>query len=76
MQERIEWKWIEAFTETFRHSAVKKGDPVAIVAESQSRRINVELAELALEAAAAVGGPGLSHQTHSSLCRYDGPLRR
>jgi 2,5-dihydroxypyridine 5,6-dioxygenase len=49
MQERIEWKWIEAFTETFRLSAVEPGDSVAILAETQSRRINVELAELALQ---------------------------
>ncbi|AKJ70240.1 M29 family peptidase [Pandoraea thiooxydans] len=47
--ERIEHKWIEAFAATLRLCDIQPGDAVAIVAESQSRPVNVELAQLALE---------------------------
>jgi 2,5-dihydroxypyridine 5,6-dioxygenase len=50
--ERIEARWIELFAGVFRDCAVRAGDPVAILAESQSRPILVELADLA---AAAIG---------------------
>ena len=46
--ERIEHKWIAAFQRTFALCKVQPGEVVAIVAESQSRRVNVELARLAL----------------------------
>ena len=49
---RIEAKWIELFAGVFRDCAVRAGDPVAILAESQSRPVLVELADLA---AAAIG---------------------
>lgn len=48
MRERIEGKWIDAFTNVFERSKVGPGDPVAILSETQSRQVNVELAELAL----------------------------
>jgi 2,5-dihydroxypyridine 5,6-dioxygenase len=48
LQDRIEGKWIDAFAKTFALSAVKEGDVVAILSETQSRAINVHLAELAL----------------------------
>ena len=48
LQERIEGKWIDAFAKVFTHCDVKPGDPVAIFSETQSRPINVHLAELAL----------------------------
>ena len=44
----IEWRWIKAFARTFELCAVSPGDEVAIVSETTSRRINVDLAELAL----------------------------
>ena len=47
--ERIEGKWIELFADVLRHCAVDAGDPVAILAESQSRPVLVELADLALQ---------------------------
>jgi 2,5-dihydroxypyridine 5,6-dioxygenase len=47
--ERIEAKWIELFAGVFRDCAVQAGDPVAILAESQSRPILVELADLAAQ---------------------------
>ena len=46
--ERIEGKWIDAFCEVFERCAVKKGDTAAILSETQSRALNVHLAELAL----------------------------
>ncbi len=45
---RIEYKWIAAFANTFTLSKVRPGDTVAIVSETQSRALNVQLAELAL----------------------------
>jgi 2,5-dihydroxypyridine 5,6-dioxygenase len=46
--DRIEAKWIDAFCEIFARCAVKPGDTAAILSETQSRALNVQLAELAL----------------------------
>src|SRR6202046_4284145 len=46
--DRIEAKWIDAFCEIFQRCAVKPGDTAAILSETQSRALNVHLAELAL----------------------------
>jgi 2,5-dihydroxypyridine 5,6-dioxygenase len=46
--ERIEGKWIDAFAEVFARCAVKPRDTAAILSETQSRALNVHLAELAL----------------------------
>src|SRR6202140_2324898 len=46
--DRIEAKWIDAFCEIFERCAVKPGDTAAILSETQSRALNVHLAELAL----------------------------
>jgi 2,5-dihydroxypyridine 5,6-dioxygenase len=46
--DRIEGKWIDAFCEIFAKCAVKAGDSAAILSETQSRPLNVQLAELAL----------------------------
>ncbi|MBI0536647.1 peptidase M29 [Roseomonas sp. KE2513] len=46
--DRIEHKWIEAFAEVLARCAVREGEVVAILSESQSRALNVHLAELAL----------------------------
>jgi len=48
LSDRIEGKWIDAFCEVFEKCAVKRGDTVAILSETQSRALNVHLAELAL----------------------------
>ena len=48
LQERIEGKWIDCFARVFIKCKVEKGEAVAILSESQSRAINVQLAELAL----------------------------
>ena len=47
--EKIEHKWLAAFVRTFSLCHVQPGEVVAILAETQSRRVNVELARLALE---------------------------
>ena len=48
LSDRIEGKWIDAFCETFQRCGVKPGDGAAILSETQSRQLNVQLAELAL----------------------------
>jgi 2,5-dihydroxypyridine 5,6-dioxygenase len=48
LADRIEGKWIDAFCEVFSHCAIKPGDTAAILSETQSRALNVHLAELAL----------------------------
>jgi 2,5-dihydroxypyridine 5,6-dioxygenase len=46
--ERIEGKWIESFKDVFRLCAVKPGEIVAVLSETQSRAVLVELSQLAL----------------------------
>jgi 2,5-dihydroxypyridine 5,6-dioxygenase len=48
LRERIEGKWIDCFAEVFTLCGVQAGDIVAILSETQSRQVNIELAELAL----------------------------
>jgi 2,5-dihydroxypyridine 5,6-dioxygenase len=48
LRERIEGKWIDCFAEVFAKCGLGPGDAVAILSETQSRPVNVELAELAL----------------------------
>jgi 2,5-dihydroxypyridine 5,6-dioxygenase len=48
LSDRIEGKWIDAFCEVFDKCAVRTGDTAAILSETQSRALNVQLAELAL----------------------------
>lgn len=48
LRERIEGKWIDTFERAFRLSGVAQDDEVAILSETQSREVNVQLAELAL----------------------------
>lgn len=47
LQERIEGKWIDSFVEVLRLCDLAAGDNVAILSESQSRPVNVQLCELA-----------------------------
>ena len=47
--ERIESKWIDAFAATFEMCGVGPGDVCAVLSESQSREVNVQLSELALQ---------------------------
>jgi len=46
--DRIEGKWIDLFAEVFARCKVAAGDQCAVLSESQSRELNVRLAELAL----------------------------
>src|SRR5688500_16039920 len=46
--ERIEGKWVHAFKQVFALCAVKRGEIVAILSETQSRAVLVELSQLAL----------------------------
>jgi len=46
--DRIEGKWIDLFAEVFARCKVAAGNICAVLSESQSRALNVQLAELAL----------------------------
>ena len=46
--DRIEGKWIDAFREVLEACGVQRGEVAAILSETQSRALNVHLAELAL----------------------------
>src|SRR5208337_5112410 len=48
LADRIEGKWIDAFCDVLTSCGVKHADIVAILSETQSRALNVQLAELAL----------------------------
>ncbi|MBE9603378.1 peptidase M29 [Acetobacteraceae bacterium H6797] len=48
LNDRIEPQWIEAFERVFALCKVRQGEPVCLLAESQSRPLNIEIAELAL----------------------------
>ncbi len=48
LADRIEAKWIDAFERVFRLCNIAAGDEIAILSETQSRQLNVHLAELAL----------------------------
>ncbi len=47
-EDRIEAKWIDAFQQVMDLCAIDAGQSVAILSETQSRSLNVQLAELAL----------------------------
>jgi 2,5-dihydroxypyridine 5,6-dioxygenase len=47
--DRIEAKWIDTFEKILKHCQVKPGDEVAILSETQSHQLNVQLCELALQ---------------------------
>lgn len=49
LADRIEAKWIDAFEEVFRLCAPAPGETVALLSETQSRPLNVHIAELALQ---------------------------
>lgn len=46
--DRIEARWIDMFCSVFELCGLKPGDTAAVLSETQSREINVHLAELAL----------------------------
>jgi 2,5-dihydroxypyridine 5,6-dioxygenase len=48
LNDRIEAKWIDLFADVFARCKVNAGDVCAVLSESQSRALNVQLAELAL----------------------------
>ena len=48
LADRIEAPWIAAFEDCFRRCAASEGLPVCIFSETQSRALNLHLAELAL----------------------------
>ena len=74
IEDRIEAGWIDAFDEVFQLCKISAGESVVILSESQSRALNVHLAELALARGKAqfyhlkvptppAGGPGIVRST-------------
>src|SRR5262245_6747270 len=54
LQEHVEGKWVKAFVDVFKLCAVKKGEVVAVLSESQTRPVLPRLSELALHQLEAV----------------------
>jgi 2,5-dihydroxypyridine 5,6-dioxygenase len=48
LSDGVQAKWIDLFAEVFQLCKVSRDEPCAILSESQSRALNVQLAELAL----------------------------
>ena len=48
LEDRIESGWVDAFAQVFGLCRIRKGETVVVLAESQSRSLNLHLAELAL----------------------------
>ena len=48
LNDRVEPQWIDAFQRVFELCKVTTGDAVVLLAETQSRALNIELARLAL----------------------------
>jgi 2,5-dihydroxypyridine 5,6-dioxygenase len=72
LQERIEPAWIDAFDALLRRCALQPGESVAILAETQSRPVLVELARLA----AARLGACCFTLTLPSVFGGDAPVQR
>ena len=53
LTDRIEPGWIDAFEEVFSLCKMRKEETIAILSETQSRALNVHLAELAALATGA-----------------------
>ena len=64
--DRIEAKWIDAFCEIFAKCAVARGDTAAILSETQSRALNVQMTELA---SAPIAGPRFCSATDAPVER-------
>jgi 2,5-dihydroxypyridine 5,6-dioxygenase len=71
LQERTEPAWIDAFETLLRRCALQPGDTVAILGETQSRPVLMELARLA---AARVGARAFA-LTLPSVFSAGGPCR-
>lgn len=72
LQERIEPAWIDAFEAMLRRCALQAGETVAILGETQSRPVLIELAHLA---AARLGGRCF-RLTLPSVFSRDAPVQR
>ena len=43
LRENLEGKWIDCFQKSFELSSVRRGETIAILSESQSRQVLVDL---------------------------------
>ena len=72
MREAIEAKWIDCFRKSFEMSGVSTGEIIAILSESQSRQVLVDLSELAL---LAIGARPVHIRVPSPKIKDPVPLR-
>ena len=72
MREAIEAKWIDCFRKSFEMSGVSTDETIAILSESQSRQVLVDLSELAL---LAIGARPLHIRVPSPKIKDPVPLR-
>src|SRR4029453_13438457 len=84
LSDRIEGKWIDAFSETFARCGVKAGDSAAILSETQSRAPQMHFAQRGRlppggrappprAAAAAPGGATVPHRAADAAQSLPGP---
>ncbi|HVZ42564.1 MAG TPA: peptidase M29 [Ramlibacter sp.] len=72
LRETLEPAWLDAFENVLRRSALRPGDTVAVLSESQSRRVLVELARLAAHRL----GARVFELTLPSVFSHDVPVQR
>ena len=72
LEDRIEGHWIDAFRSVFELCKLSQGETVVLLSESQSRPINIRLAELALSQM----GHSYFHIQVPSPPQPDGPIVR
>ena len=72
MREAIEAKWIDCFRKSFEMSGVSTDETIAILSESQSRQILIDLSELAL---LAIGARPVHIRVPSPKIKDPVPLR-
>ncbi|MBO4119675.1 peptidase M29 [Cupriavidus gilardii] len=70
--EQIEHRWLAAFRRTLELCALSAGEVVGIVAESQSRQVIVDLAELAVQ---ALGATPIRVRVPSPALQAPAPVR-
>lgn len=72
MLEQIEGKWISVFEQTFRLCEIQKGSVVAVISETQSRPVNIQLTMLALH---QIGAQAFHIQMPTPALPHSIPLR-
>ena len=70
--EQIEHRWLAAFERTFALCKVQPNEVVALLTESQSRRVNVDLARLGIREVVAAGMRQIRQGSQQNRCCQQG----